>query len=73
MGLDIIKTLTEEQAMVKAEIESGVPSEIMAIITASRLDLTKENPDPEAILLCIGLHFATLCNFSVNIVFPGSS
>lgn len=72
MGLDIIKTLTEEQAMVKAEVESGVPSEIMAIITASRLDLTKENPDPEAILLCNGLPFATRGNFSVIIGLPGS-
>lgn len=71
MGVSICDVVSE-QVRVKAEAKSGVPSEIMTIIAASRLDLSKENPDPEAILLCNGLIFATRGNFSIIIGLPGS-
>ena len=71
MGVNLFD-LGKELAQRQAETQSGVPREVMDIITASRLDLTKENPDPEAILLCNGLPFATRGNFSVIIGLPGS-
>ena len=71
MGVSVYDVVSE-QVRVKAEAESGVSSEILEIIAASRLDLSKENPDPEAILLCNGLIFATRGNFSIIIGLPGS-
>lgn len=54
------------------QLKNGVTPEIQEIINKARLDLTKENPDPEIILECNGQPYATRGNFSVIIGLPGS-
>ena len=60
------------RALERAGKSQDEGEEIKKELIRSRLDLTKENPDPEVLVSLDGLPLCTLGNFSVIVGLPGS-
>ena len=68
MSEDILKGLEDE----KEQLDNGIDSSVMEAINKSRLDLTKDIPDPQMLVSVGNLPMCTRGNFSFVIGLPGA-
>lgn len=70
--MDELTNVSAELVAEKETLISRYPQDILDIIAASKLDLTKENPDPQPLIMLGGCPMCTRGNFSYVIGLPGS-
>lgn len=70
--MDELKNVTAELIAEKDKLISEYPQDILDIIKASTLDMSKDNPDPQPLIMLDGCPMCTRGNFSYIIGLPGS-
>ena len=70
--MDGLKNVSEDLMAERGRISSELPQDIIDIIKSSTLDLTKDNPDPEPLIMLDNVPLCTRDNFSFIIGLPGS-